>query len=113
MNLRGYGGDKRRHIIVVWSDASTNPLGEGICKSNPCYPDSMPSDLDELTDMWEDENGKMKKAAKRLIIFAPDAQSWSQIGIEWTNAIQAPTRAGAGLSDVDYDAIIAAIVNSI
>lgn len=107
------GGDKRRHVIVVWSDASTNPLGEDICKSNPCYPGSMPSNLDELTDMWEDENGKMKKAAKRLIIFAPDAQSWSQIGIEWNNAIHCTTRAGAGLSDVEYDTIISTIVNSI
>ncbi|MDE6669594.1 MAG: VWA domain-containing protein, partial [Muribaculaceae bacterium] len=32
-----YKGDKRRHIIVVWTDASTHELGE-TGKDNPLYP---------------------------------------------------------------------------
>ena len=42
------GGDKRRHVVVVWTDASTHPLGVG--SENPTYPQNMPSDFDELTD---------------------------------------------------------------
>lgn len=106
------GGDRRRHVIVVWSDASTHALGCG--KENAKYPSNMPSNYDELTDWWEDEQaGKMNKSSKRLILFAPDASSWSEIGINWTNAIHHPAKAGCGLEDVDYDTILSTIVNSI
>lgn len=106
------GGDKRRHVVVVWSDASTHPLGVG--SSNSLYPQSMPSDFDELTDWWEDEqSGKMRKSAKRLVIFAPDASAWTEIGMNWTNTIHHPAKAGAGLEDVDYETILSTIVNSI
>lgn len=106
------GGDKRRHVVVVWSDASTHPLGVG--SSNSTYPQNMPSDFDELTDWWEDEqSGKMRKSAKRLVIFAPDASAWTEIGMNWTNTIHHPAKAGAGLEDVDYETILSTIVNSI
>lgn len=108
------GGDKRRHVIVVWSDASTHALGE--CGTeNPLYPKGIPTNLDELTDWWEDaqSGGKMNANAKRLVIFAPDANSWSDIGNSWTNTIHHTAKAGAGLEDVDYDTILATIVNSI
>lgn len=106
------GGDKRRHVVVVWSDASTHPLGVG--NSNTIYPQNMPSDFDELTDWWEDEqSGKMRKSAKRLVIFAPDASAWTEIGMNWTNTIHHPAMAGAGLEDVDYETILSTIVNSI
>lgn len=107
------GGDKRRHIVVVWSDASTHPLGLGKSKTD-CYPQNMPSSFDELTDWWEDEqSGKMEKNAKRIIIFAPDASAWTEIGVNWTNAIHHPAKAGEGLSDVDYTIVLDSIVNSI
>ena len=74
----------------------------------------MPSTFDELTDWWEDEqNGKMNKSAKRIIIFAPDASAWTEIGLNWSNAIHYPAKAGEGLSDVDYDTILLSIVNTI
>jgi len=105
-------GDKRRHVVVVWSDASTHPLGVG--KTNPTYPQNMPADFDELTDWWEDEqSGKMRKSAKRLVIFALDASAWTEIGMNWTNTIHHPAKAGAGLEDVDYETILSTIVNSI
>lgn len=107
------GGDKRRHVIVVWSDASTHPL-EFESSKTEYYPQNMPSSFDELTDWWEDEqNGKMNKSAKRIILFAPDASAWSEIGLNWNNAIHHPAKAGAGLSDIDYDTILSSIVNSI
>ena len=74
----------------------------------------MPSNFDELTDWWEDEqSGKMRKAAKRLILFVPDASAWTEIGMNWSNAIHHPAKAGLGLSEVDYETILAAISNSI
>ena len=107
------GGDRRRHVVVVWSDASTHPVGLEKCK-NEHYPQNMPADFDELTNWWDDEQGgKMQKSAKRLVLFAPDASAWSEIGINWNNAIHHTAKAGSGLEDVDYDTILATIVNSI
>ena len=47
------GGDKRRNIIVVWTDASTHKLGYG--KKSPCYPSGMAESFGELTSWWGDE----------------------------------------------------------
>lgn len=108
------GGDKRRHVIVVWSDASTHPLETPITK-NEYYPQDMPANLDELTNWWEDEqSGVMpSRTAKRLVIFAPDASAWTEIGLNWANTIHHPAKAGEGLTDVDYETIMATIANSI
>lgn len=108
------GGDKRRHVIVVWTDASTHPLETPITK-NEYYPQDMPANLDELTNWWEDEqSGVMpSRTAKRLVIFAPDASAWTEIGLNWANTIHHPAKAGEGLTDVDYETIMATIANSI
>ena len=108
------GGDKRRHVIVVWTDASTHPLETPITK-NEYYPQDMPAHLDELTNWWEDEqSGVMpSRTAKRLVIFAPDASAWTEIGLNWANTIHHPAKAGEGLTDVDYETIMATIANSI
>lgn len=107
------GGDKRRHVIVVWSDASTHPLGLDKCK-NEYYPQGMPADFDALTDMWEDgQSGKMDIHAKRLLLFTPDASAWTEIAMNWNNTIQYPAKAGEGLSKTDYETILSTIVNTI
>lgn len=108
-----HDGDKRRHVIVVWTDASTHELGE-TGKDNPQYPSEAPTNFDELTDWWEDEQGgKMSRSSKRLVIFAPDASKWTEIGLNWNNTIHHPAKAGTGLEDVDYETILSTIVNSI
>lgn len=107
-------GDKRRHIIVVWTDASTHPLGLDRCK-NEFYPQDMPENFDELTDWWEDEQGKgkMRKSAKRLLLFAPDASAWTEMGNSWNNTIHHTAKAGEGLNEIDYETILNTVVNSI
>jgi hypothetical protein len=107
------GGDKRRHVVVVWSDASTHPVGLDKCK-NEFYPQDMPKDFDELTDWWNlRQGGRMNFNAERLIIFAPDASAWTEIGINWENTIHHTAKAGMGLTEVDYETIMAAIVESV
>lgn len=102
-------GEKKRHIIVVYSDASTHPLE----KKSEYKPDGMPADFNELTDWWDGQSGKMDGPAKRLILFAPDATAWTDIANYWNQVIHHQSMAGKGLSDVDYKTILAAIVNSI
>ena len=108
------GGDKRRHIIVVWSDASTHPLGWS--KSSPEYPSRMVKSFDELTMMWDgkpEEGGVMDHNAKRLIIYAPDEPYWSTISETWDGVIHFPSEAGNGLDTLTYKEIIDQIVFSI
>ena len=66
-------GIKKRHIIVMWSDAPTHSIGYG--RKAPWYPEGMAKDFEELSLWWEDEQlgGAMDESAKRLLIFAPDA----------------------------------------
>lgn len=104
---------KKRHVIVVWSDDATHDLGFG--KSVANYPKGMARDFDELTEWWGSKSrpGIMDESAKRLILFTPDKNSWNTISDTWNNVIQYVSDAGKGLPDVDYQQILSAICNSI
>ena len=51
--------------------------------------------------------------SKRLIIFAPDGPGWTDISGVWENVVHHPSKAGEGLSEVDYGTIIDSIANSV
>lgn len=104
-------GDRQRHIIVVWSDASTHPLEKTASKPSN-YPEGMPSNFDDLTDWWEGQS-YMNTSSKRLIIFTPDSNAWTDIATHWENTVHYPSKAGGGLGEIDYKTILGAIVNSI
>ena len=105
-------GVKKRHIIVVWSDAPTHELGHG--KIAPWYPDGMAQDFDELTLWWEEEQlgGCMDENAKRLLIFAPDAPEWNRISSEWGQVIHVQTVSEV-LEDVEYSQVLDSVCNTI
>jgi len=105
-------GVKKRHIIVLWSDAPTHPLGFG--RIAPWYPTSMARDFEELSLWWEDEQmgGSMDENAKRLLLFAPDAPEWSRISQEWEQVIHVQT-ISEGLMEVEYQQVIDAVCNTI
>lgn len=106
-------GMKKRHVIVVWSDAATHPLGFGKAAEN--YPKEMAANFGELTAWWGSRQcpGYMNNQAKRLLLFAPDKEGWKTISDTWDNVIHYPSEAGAGLQNVDYSTIIDAIANTI
>ena len=105
-------GTKNRQLIVVWTDAGAHPLDKDAGSKPSSYPTSLPNDLDQLTDWWEGQT-YMDASAKRLILFAPDAAGWSEIGSNWDNAIHLASTAGAGLSDHEYSTILDSIANSV
>ncbi|MDR3058149.1 MAG: VWA domain-containing protein [Prevotella sp.] len=105
-------GDRRRQIIIIWTDQSAHKL-EYLADSKPSnYPSDLPKNFDEITDWWEGQS-YMNSSAKRLILFAPDAYPWTDIATHWENAPQYPSKAGEGLSEVDYSTILDALVNSV
>ncbi|HEX5967541.1 MAG TPA: vWA domain-containing protein [Intrasporangium sp.] len=104
-------GDRRRQVIVVWTDQPAQPLNPaGLPEA---YRDRVPADFSALTDMWEDTQGALGSSSKRLILFAPDGPGWSDISAVWENVVHHPSQAGGGLSDVDYGTIIDSIGNSV
>ena len=66
---------KKRHVIVVWTDAGTHDLGYG--KKSAYYPNGMPKNMSELNDWWDE----MNENAKRLILFAPDETHWGSLSL--------------------------------
>ena len=103
-------GDRRRQLVVIWTDAPAHPLErEGKPSS---YPKDMPTNLDQLTDMWEGQ-GFMNRSAKRLILYAPDAYAWTDIATHWENTMHFASKAGDGLADFEYQAILNEISNSV
>ena len=104
------GGDRQRQIIVVYTDASAHKLEKDAGSKPSNYPQSMQADFNEITDVWET---KLTDSAKRLILFAPDAYPWTDIATHWNNSVHLPSKAGEGLSDVEYQTILDAIANSV
>jgi hypothetical protein len=104
-------GDRRRQVIVVWTDQPAQPLNPSVLPAD--LSSRVPADFSALTDAWEDEQGRMGSSSKRLILFAPDGPGWSDISGVWENVVHHPSQAGGGLSEVDYGTIIDSIGNSV
>ncbi len=98
---------KKRHVIVLWTDAGAHDIGFG--KHAPNYPKGMPQSLSELTDWWD----SMNLNAKRLILFAPHDPNWDYIAQNWENVVLYPSVAGNGLAETGYNDILNVIANSV
>ena len=75
------GGTRRRHAIMVFSDASALPLdARSGCSS---YPSGMPADLAQLGAWWEGTDQSLSSTyqpkAGRLVAFVPNAEPWTTI----------------------------------
>jgi von Willebrand factor type A domain len=104
-------GERRRQVIVVWTDQPAQPLNPEVLP--PSLRERVPGDFSALTDLWEDAQGPLGSSSKRLILFAPDGPGWSDISGVWENVVHHPSQAGGGLSDVDYGTIVDSIGNSV
>jgi von Willebrand factor type A domain len=98
--------NKHRYVVVVFTDASAHSLEKSSKPSH--YANDIPKTFDDLTDYWHE----MPESDKRLLLFAPDAEPWT-IMSSWENTIHYVSAAGKGLEDVEMDAILDAIANSL
>ena len=105
-------GNRRRQIIVIWTDAPAHSLEKNAQSKPENYPRHLPKNFSELTSMWEGQE-YMSRPAKRLILFAPDVHPWSDVSTFWTQTIHHTSKAGEGLSDFDYNTILEVIANSV
>jgi hypothetical protein len=110
------GLDRRRHVIVMFTDAPAHPLGSPAAVAARTYPQSIARSEDDLFEEWgyqSSQSAVMENSAKRLLIFAPDMEPWHGIADNWNNTIFFPSQAGEGLSEWEMDEIIQTIVNSL
>ncbi|MEU3765868.1 vWA domain-containing protein [Amycolatopsis keratiniphila] len=110
------GLDRRRHVIVIFTDAPAHPLGDPRQTGARGYPQSAPGSLDELFALWghaQSRESLMENSAKRLLIFAPEEYPWADIADDWNNTLFFPSVAGEGLEEWEMDEIIATIASSL
>ncbi|GII95469.1 vWA domain-containing protein [Sinosporangium siamense] len=110
------GLDRRRHVIVVFTDAPAHPLGLPGATSAATYPHGIPQSMDELFEQWgyaRSQNSIMDNSAKRLVLFTPEAAPWIDIADEWNLTMHFPSKAGEGLEEFEMDEIINTIVNTL
>jgi von Willebrand factor type A domain len=110
------GLDRRRHVIVMFTDAPAHPLGT-VGASTQSYPADIPRTIDELFEQWgyaRSQTAVMEQSAKRLVLFAPDEAPWSDpIAEEWDLTLHFASKAGEGLEEFEMDEIIETIANSL
>ena len=107
-------GDRQRHIIVMFTDASAHKLEDRVGEVPGAFRDQVPASLDELTDRWEGgQSVRIRPAARRLVIFGPDAYPWNVLGDSWVNTVWLPSQAGDGLEDVEFQTILSSWANGI
>jgi hypothetical protein len=97
-------GDRRRHVVVLWTDASAHRLEDAAIDRPPGYPPGLPASFAKLTDMWEGQ--EMDPAAKRLLIYAPDAYPWNEIQSGWENTVHIVSEPGGGLQEIDFREVL-------
>jgi hypothetical protein len=106
-------GTKQRQVIVLWTDASAHPLEKNKGAKPVGYPPDMPADINALTDLWDGQTALVNTSAKRLLLFSPDVEPWTDIANNWENTLHYASKAGAGLGDKDYKSILDAIAQSV
>lgn len=116
-------GNKKRHVIVLFTDASAHKLeqqNDGVPNN---YPAKMFRNLGDLYQTWgtgqdalgasSSVTGQMSKDAKRLVLFAPSLYPWNEMELDLENVIRKDMDKGNGGRDLDLDDVIALISNSI
>lgn len=116
-------GDKKRHIIVMFTDASAHPYEQQQDGTPSNYPANMFRNLGELYEAWgegQDYLGgvssssiRMSRSAKRLVLFAPDMYPWNDLEMDLDNTIRKNMNRGNGGEDLDLEDVIALVANSI
>lgn len=107
-------GDRRRHIVVVWSDARPHSLekGQGVVPSG--LADRICRTFDALTDEWEvGQRSGIGRSSRRLVLYAPEVAEWQIISDSWSQVLHFPSQAGKGLREFEMNAILDGLANSI
>ena len=117
-------GDRRRHIIVLFSDQAAHRFEDyddcvKAAAAYGCkpvmYPENMPKSLQEFENAWEGNamaqpmldgnggSGTLDPSGRRLIAFAPDAYPWSDFETDLTMYLRKPMIMDNGGAEIDME----------
>ncbi len=107
-------GTKRRHVILVFTDASALELGQRMgCKD---YPADMPRDLKELGSWWEGVSqyyhSNYESKSGRLVVFGPRKDPWIRMGTTW-NRLWVSYSNQCGLDGTKIQDVVDLLVGSV
>jgi hypothetical protein len=104
-------GAKRRHIILVFSDAPALPLGARA--DSPFYPSDMPADLPQPGAWWEGTDQTLSStyqpSAGRLVAFVPVVSPWTEMQAwnrYWPAFFAAGTKVEASYFQLDFHFLV-------
>ena len=105
-------GERRRHVILLFTDAPALPLGERA--AYPGYPEEMPADLKELATWWESPgqstlDSTYEARAGRLFAFVPPVAPFTEME-SWSRFFPVYSKNPAGPDELDMQEVIALIV---
>jgi hypothetical protein len=106
------GLDRRRHVIVLFTDSPAHPLGYRGQVGTRDYPRLMHDPLAQW-EVTQSQFAIMDNLAKRLLLFAPEESPWPEIADDWNNTLFFPSKSGDGLKEWEFDEIINTIANSL
>lgn len=108
-------GTRKRHIVVLFTDASTHELGSNRTPIQSEFASRVVNSYPALGDLWMDtQGGVINQSGKRLIIYAPDCSPWSNIQDDWGGlVIHCISRAGDGCKEHTVDEICNTVAGSV
>ena len=105
---------RKRHVIVLFTDAPAHPLEKSQYGIDRNYPKGMPESYSELIDWWcgqgalsKENNVNMDQIAKRLAVFAPEScPPWSDVYEDFDACIKHDVVPDRGGSDIATDNLL-------
>ena len=96
-------GEKKRHIIILFTDAAAHPFED----YDKLTAENMPKDIYELYNVWEGntedfskEVTTLDKTGRRLVLFAPNEYPWADMGIDLSSTIRYDLSAIKSVDDI-------------
>lgn len=115
-------GNSKRHAIVLFTDAPAHSFEKAKDVSIDIYPEYMFRSYEEMLEAWNSaEQGtcldaekkfRMDKNARRLILFAPDAEPWTDVQVDFEQCFMTQIEANEGCSELDKAVVINTISKS-
>lgn len=105
---------RKRHIIVLFTDASAHPLEMAAQRAGRNYPPNMPRSYAELIDRWYGQGSlaygadvHMDQIAKRLALFAPKGSDpWTNIAEDFDACLTSFIEPEKGGSDISTEKLL-------
>lgn len=105
---------RKRHVIVLFTDASAHPLEKAVENAGSNYPEDMPKSYQELVDWWSGQGAlgsgtavEMDQVAKRLALYAPEgSEPWTDLADDFDNSLTSFIEPDKGGKDITTEGLL-------